>query len=108
VRILAQPEPAKTRAQAIEDLSAALRAIAEALPLLLSAAEPEPEIGLRGIPGGRRDEFLTTAQALELFGSCSRRTLERFARKHPEIARRVGSRVWYERGALLRVTRRAV
>jgi len=43
---------------------------------------------------------------IELFPTSSRRSLEKLAKRCPEVARRIGARVWYERAALLRATRR--
>ena len=98
------------RAAAIEALADAVRKVSDALHLLAVAGE----VTLIGAPGprlvtGREPEvLLTMAEACALFpGRGSRESsIFRLARQHPEIARRIGRRTWYERGALLRVTRR--
>lgn len=61
---------------------------------------------IRGTAPRPPEVLLTTAQALELFPTSSRRSLEKLAKRCPEVARRIGARVWYERGALLRATKR--
>jgi len=97
---------ANPRAVAVEAAADALRKLADALHLLAVTDERAPAAGPRLVTAREPEVLLTTAQALEMFPTSSRRSLEKLAKRCPEVARRIGARVWYERGALLRATRR--
>jgi hypothetical protein len=103
VRTIAQAKPT----QALEAAAEAVRRLADALDAL-ALAHPVSIIGARPrlVPAPEEGRLLTLAQAADLFPGISKRTLQRLAKRCPEVVRRVGTRTWYERGALLRVTRR--
>jgi len=95
------------RAAVIEALADSLRRAADALHLL-AVSDPTPAPGPRLVSAREPEVLLTMREACALFpGRGSRESsIFRLAKQHPEIARRIGRRTWYERAALLRATRR--
>ncbi len=92
-----------TREAALRRLSEHLRGMAEAIAeLALCGDAPGPHL----VAGREPEQLLSIEEAAAALGSVGRRTVHRFARRHPEVVRHVGARVKYERGALLRATRK--
>jgi hypothetical protein len=101
-------EQTSPRAAAIEAAVATLRALADALHLLAVTDERQPAAGPRLVSAREPEVLITLDEACALFpGKGSRRrSIQRLAKRHPEITRRLGTRLWIEKSALLRVTRR--
>ena len=96
-----QPNP---NAAAVLAAVEALHRLGDALQVL-TLAPPPAAPGPRLVTGREPDQFLTIGQACELFAGVSKRSIYRLAKQHPEVARRIGSRVVYSRGELLRITK---
>jgi hypothetical protein len=104
-----QSQKPSPRAIALDAVAEAVRKLADAIHLLAVTDEvtlvaPGPRLVTTREP----EMLITLDEACALFpGKGSRkRSIQRLAREHPEITRRLGTRLWIERGALLRVTRR--
>ena len=84
-------------------VSETLRKLADVVELMgRTNAAPH----LRLVPGAEPEQPLDLDAAVALFPGLSLTSFKRFVKKHPEVVRRVGSRVFYERAALLRASAR--
>lgn len=104
--MLAQPSAPNNvaaREAALRKISEGYRLLSEGHAELALCPEPQPIVAA---PAPEGEVLLRPEDAARLFAAKSTRTVIRFAKRHPEVVRHAGRRVFYERGALLRAMRK--